>query len=99
YKLNTQIEEFIYRIVQEGISNVIRHSYPNKIEINLTYQEDGLNLLIINDGVKQEEIDPGFGLSHIKEKIEELSGLFQYYINSEKEFILRIFIPQVRRAS
>jgi signal transduction histidine kinase len=99
YKLNTQIEESIYHIAQEGISNAVRHSNPTSIKINLTYQKDGVNLLISNNGLKQTNIVPGFGLTHIKEKIEELSGSFQYRADSEKEFTMQIFIPQAERTS
>ncbi|OQY32298.1 MAG: hypothetical protein B6241_11335 [Spirochaetaceae bacterium 4572_59] len=99
YKLNTQIEESIYHIAQEGISNAVRHSNPNSIRIILTYQKDGVNLQIINNGLKQTNIVPGFGLTHIKEKIEELSGSFNYRADSNKEFTMQIFIPQAKRTS
>ena len=99
YKLNTQIEESIYHIAQEGISNAVRHSNPSSIKIILTYQEDGVSFQIINDGLKQTNIVTGFGLTHIREKIEELSGSFQYWADSKKEFTMQIFIPQAKRIS
>jgi signal transduction histidine kinase len=97
YKLKTHIEEFIYRIVQEGISNAIRHSKPSRIMIIVDYREASINIRITNDGLEAENIDPGFGLTHIKSKVEELSGTFRYSVNPDMEFIFEIDIPQARR--
>ncbi len=97
FELNTQIEEFMYRVAQESISNAIRHSSPKKIKLRLTYLDGGLKFVIDNDGVQNRCIKPGYGLTHIRNKVEEFSGDFSYSVTDDMVFQLAIFIPYARR--
>jgi signal transduction histidine kinase len=97
YMLNTQIEEFMYRVAQESISNAIRHSNPEHIDLQLSYLEDGLRFSVMNDGLQNRSIDPGFGLTHMKSKVEEFSGVFTAAVTPDLVFHLDVLIPYARR--
>jgi signal transduction histidine kinase len=68
----------LFRIVQESLTNVIRHADATKVEINL-HEEDGKLLLEIVDngkGISQAAITnpKSFGLIGIKERVHSLGG-------------------------
>ncbi len=77
-KFNQDEEDMIYRVVQEGITNAIRHGKASNIEINIQKENKWLILSIQDDGIGCDEIQSGFGLIHIKERIQMLNGEVKY---------------------
>ncbi len=87
---NIQIEEkdipeslkiVIYRILQEALNNVARHSQADRVDLSLKKENGTLELLIRDNGIgfqgegmgPAQEIKKGFGLSSMRERAE-LSG-------------------------
>lgn len=97
YKLTSQLEELIYSVVQEGITNAVRHGAAQNIRSVLSYNNDGIKLIVENDGESPIEITPGFGLSHLQKKVEEFSGCIKFGPGDSKGFYIDIFIPLTRR--
>lgn len=95
-QLSGQVEEFIYRIVQEGITNAMKHANSTHILIQIDYLETDIQLLIRNDGVSNQVIHPGFGLTHISKKVEDMAGNFSFGIDDQNWFWLKIDFPNVR---
>jgi two-component system sensor histidine kinase UhpB len=54
--LGADAELVIYRIAQEGLTNVARHASADRVELTLVAEPDGVQLTILDDGVG---IDPG----------------------------------------
>ena len=76
--LNKEKSTNLFRIVQESLTNVIRHADATKVEINLT-EKDGMLLLEIVDngkGISKDAITnpKSFGLIGIKERVHSLGG-------------------------
>ena len=66
----------LYRVVQEIISNVLKHARATVVEVNLTRNHDSLNILIEDNGIG---FDPskstgGLGLKSIESRVESLNG-------------------------
>lgn len=72
----------IYRCVQEGMFNAIRHAQAQKIVLSL-FQREALGRQIIvmrvsDDGVGlRQPFKPGVGLAGMRERVEALSGVFK----------------------
>jgi two-component system sensor histidine kinase DegS len=92
----------IFRIVQEALSNVNKHARAQNIVVNIEFLTSEIKLYIYDDGegfnvddlkVKNNDINSGFGLVSMKERIELLGGDFK--INSEigKGTRINILIP------
>lgn len=72
----------VYRMVQEAITNAIRHGQPSRIDVSVTITRDertaGANELavrIVDDGRGlAADAKPGFGLSSMRERIAALGG-------------------------
>lgn len=73
-KFDEDEENAIYRVIQESITNSVRHGRAKKIWITLKRIDGELLLVIKDNGIGCEEIKSGFGTKHIKERIEMLRG-------------------------
>lgn len=88
---NEDEENIIYRIVQECITNSIRHGKAKQIQIYITREYNMLKLRIKDNGVGCAEIQKGFGLHHMEERLGMLRGTLEY--NGEKGFTVEAQIP------
>lgn len=76
-KLTEVVEDHLFRIVQELLSNVLRHSKASELEVYLKKTKDSYQLRFIDDGVgfdMEQKKDSGFGLRNTKERIAGLGG-------------------------
>lgn len=74
----------LYKIIQELIFNIIKHSEADSVTIKFRFSNNLLNLSIIDNGIgfKEKRKSEGIGLKNIKSRIEKLDG--SYEIKSEK---------------
>jgi len=76
--LTEEMETSIYRIVQESITNVVRHAYATCVDIILEWQAEKIVIIIEDDGVgldMQKARETGhLGLIGMQERAEMLGG-------------------------
>jgi signal transduction histidine kinase len=77
-KLKSVTELVIYRIINELITNIIKHSHATQVLIQLIYQEESLVLMVEDNGVgiknKETAQKGGLGLSNIKHRVEFINA-------------------------
>lgn len=77
-RLENSMEIVLFRIVQELITNIIKHAQASEAVIHLTHYGDAINLMVEDDGVgfDRSHIKPslGMGLYSIQKKVENLGG-------------------------
>ena len=61
---NQDEEDVVYRVVQESITNAIRHGKASKIHIEIVRIDGDLHIVITDNGKGCTQIKPGFGLHH-----------------------------------
>lgn len=87
------LELYLYRIIQECLSNIIRHSQASEYKIQLLYSDKSLKIYISDNGIgfKIEKVDKdkNYGLLNISERIKALKGTMK--INSSSEGTLLLF--------
>lgn len=78
YNLHEQHELIIYRIFQESIANIIKHSKAKNIDIRLDYRPELFNLMIVDDGIgfnpNAALNKSGSGLTNIKNRAKLLGA-------------------------
>lgn len=96
-RLQIGIEEQIYRIAQEGLTNVVKHAKANLVQIQLRYDEDTVRLDVIDDGLG---FDPqtagqsgGVGLQGIQERVQQAGGRLEIESAHGKGTRLTVSIP------
>ncbi|MDG0808560.1 sensor histidine kinase [Cohnella rhizosphaerae] len=75
--LNKGIENHLFRMVQEALSNTLRHARANKMDIALHRRGDTVRLAIRDDGVGfdlQEKKHASYGIVSMEERVNELGG-------------------------
>lgn len=88
------VEEVIYRIIQEGMTNAVRHGHAHEIFISLAKEKETLILIIEDDGIGCASIHQGFGLHHMQERVALLQGDIRFY--GSEGFIILAEIPTRR---
>jgi signal transduction histidine kinase/ligand-binding sensor domain-containing protein len=94
-----EVQTSIYRIVQECVNNIIKHSGATHASLLVTRADDAITLLITDNGrgfihgpePQPKEARSGFGLLGIAERVRMLGGTLQ--IHSENGTGVRIQIP------
>lgn len=67
----------LFRIVQEGIHNAMKHSGTNDISINISHGEDRIAILITDTGSGwNPEAEQGMGVTNMRQRTELLGGSF-----------------------
>ena len=78
-RLSLDVEQALYRVSQETLANVARHSHANRVDISLVYNPDSVQLSISDDGqgfdINQKS--HGMGLRSIRERISSIRGTVQ----------------------
>jgi signal transduction histidine kinase len=71
-------EVTVYRIVQEGMTNAIRHGKATQINLIIDRKDRNLRVRIFDNGVGMQGKKTGFGLNYMKERVELLKGTLRY---------------------
>ena len=71
-----EVEEALFRVAQEALANIARHSGAGKAEVELVYEPDAVVLGVADDGRGFEPAGdhPGFGLRSMRERLAKLGG-------------------------
>ena len=77
--LDRRGEETAYRVVQESVSNAVRHGRPGSVRIRLEDGKDGVTLSVEDDGggFAPEASHGGLGLKGMAERVRALNGQFR----------------------
>jgi PAS domain S-box-containing protein len=87
----------LYRIVQEGLKNIIRHSNARDAEIFLRGTDNGLCLTIGDNGVGFDPAEvrhrPGLGLSSMRERVSLVCGEYSIESQPGKGTVINVCVP------
>lgn len=95
----SNIELFVYRIIQESINNVIKHSKASQLDISIIHDSEGLRVSIEDNGIGFNLIDlekqQGIGMKNIKARIEFLKGTLDIDSKPGKGTLIAFYIPNL----
>jgi signal transduction histidine kinase len=92
--LSPQAMMTMYRAVQEGINNTCKHAHATRLSVTLDYtQMEQVRLVIQDDGVGAEQLDGGFGLLGMRERVHLLNGAISIITQPGNGFRLEICVP------
>ncbi|NQG97361.1 sensor histidine kinase [Streptococcus suis] len=98
-QLPKAIEDHLFRIAQEIISNALRHAKAQHLDVFLIQKEAELQLKITDDGigmqVEQEE-EVSYGLKNIQERVEDMAGTIKIRTAPQKGVSIDIRIPLLK---
>src|ERR1700692_4637691 len=98
-RLGTEVETAVFRIVQEALTNVFRHSEAHKVWINLHQQNGNISVSVLDDGKgidkKVANLQPesmGVGIGGMKQRAKEFGGELRLS-NADPGTLLEVVIP------
>ncbi len=72
---NERIDAIVFRIIQEGLTNALRHGMATVIRINFWITDERLSLSIYDNGIGSGEIVEGIGVAGMRERISAIGGI------------------------
>lgn len=84
-------EDILFRVIQESVTNAVRHGDATHIDISLYIEDNNLYLKIQDNGQGCEEIHYGFGLKQMKERLGMINGKVAY--DGHHGFLTIVTIP------
>jgi signal transduction histidine kinase len=100
--VSMEMKTTLFRITQEALTNVIKHSGANKVKVLLTYSTEGVLLEVIDDGVgfeppvMQSTARPSWGLIGMQERASLLGGKFEITSIPGSGTRVNVYIPYNR---
>jgi signal transduction histidine kinase len=84
-----------YRIVQEALTNVLKHAGPARVEVRIGYETDALALEVADDGrgVNGRSAGEGHGLVGMRERVAVYGGVFEAGPQPGGGFRVRVLLP------
>jgi len=95
-RLENTLEITIFRIVQELVTNIIKHANATNASISITQHENMFNIIIEDNGsgfIVNKSLKTGMGLSNLEKRIEHLDGTLEIDSSIHKGTTILIDIP------
>lgn len=83
----------LLRCLQEGVNNTLRHAGAHNLWVALTTADDGTTLSLRDDGAGAEAVQPGNGLTGMRERIEGLGGSLRVRSGRGQGFAIEVRLP------
>ena len=90
------VEDHLFRIAQELLSNTLRHSHAKHLEVYLRQKDSNVIFKIEDDGIgfNVEDIHPGsYGINNMKERVQGLGGQVKIVSFPNQGTTIEIKIP------
>lgn len=95
--LPESVQETLYRVVQESLSNAVRHGAPTLVKVVLERSAAGVRLEIANDGAAADApAQPGYGLTGMAERVAAAGGILYAGPVGEGRWGVTVELPLVR---
>jgi signal transduction histidine kinase len=94
-RLSPETESVLYRVIQECVNNVIRHSKANQLDISVIHEKGSVDITIEDNGIgfNIQEVTGGIGLQNMKARIQFLKGTLDIESSPGRGTFTGIHIP------
>jgi signal transduction histidine kinase len=93
--LAPEVELTVYRVVQEALTNVVRHAHASRVTVTVTSPDDRAVIVdVCDDGAGTAETGSGFGLVGMRERVHVLGGVLEAGPVSGGGFRVHASIPR-----
>ncbi|KMJ58760.1 histidine kinase [Bacillus sp. LL01] len=98
FSIDKGVEDHLFRILQETLSNTLRHSKANTVEVLLIQRENLIILRVVDDGIgfDVEQAKAGsYGLQNMHERAVELGGTLKIVSVENEGTRLEVKVPKL----
>jgi signal transduction histidine kinase len=96
--LTDEISISLYRFVQEGLTNVLKHAQATQVKVRLQYKMGEISISVSDNGrgMKDPDQPGGIGLLGIKERLKLLGGRLETHSSKGRGTKLVAYVPWAR---
>ena len=89
------VDHAAYRIVQEALTNVVRHAGDSSVTVELTLAGSGLQILVSDDGprITEGDLHPGNGISGMRERATAVGGRLDVRPGARRGTVVEAILP------
>jgi signal transduction histidine kinase len=91
--LPPEVDVSAYRIIQEAITNVVRHAGASQCRVSVEYRDDELAVEVLDGGRGSRKAEGGYGLVGMRERVSMLRGGFSAGPRPEGGFRVTARLP------
>src|SRR5690625_729128 len=98
-KVDKGIEDHLFRILQESVSNTLRHAKANALHVMLIERDNFVILRVVDDGIGfdvEKVRASSYGLQNMEERAHELGGTFKMISLQGQGARMEVKIPLLR---
>ncbi|MHB8513616.1 MAG: sensor histidine kinase [Actinomycetota bacterium] len=92
-KLPSSVDRSAFRIVQEGLTNVVKHAHAAAATVLIRYQPQAIELEVSDDGQGAISFGNGYGLVGVRERVHLFGGTFHAGARPHGGFEMRARLP------
>jgi signal transduction histidine kinase len=93
-RLPPAIDLSAYRIVQEGLTNALKHARAGHADVTVRYASDEVQIVVRDDGAGVSTSNgPGYGLAGVRERVKIYGGEMSAGRANGGGFVLRTRLP------
>jgi signal transduction histidine kinase len=97
-RLAPELETTVYRVVQESLTNVVKHARASSIDIAVRCADDAVDVSVVDDGIgfdTDAAAHDGFGLAGMRERVELAGGELSVLPGAGAGTVIRARLPLV----
>ena len=98
-RLTPDVESTVYRVVQEALTNVAKHSRASQVSVDISESGNNVDVVIVDDGVglDSDSKSEGFGLVGMRERVAMVGGSLSLQSGSGSGTELHAVVPALHR--
>jgi signal transduction histidine kinase len=97
-RLSPDVEIALYRVVQEAMTNVVRHARAANVEVCVERTRDGIGVTVHDDGVGMQDVDAAmraaYGMGAMRQRLSAVGGRLEVFSSPGHGTRVRAFVPQ-----
>ena len=93
YPVSQKVLNIIYRVVQEGITNGIKHGDSTVLVLTIKKTDRNINVILQDNGRGCACVVKGFGLRAMEARLEEVKGQLVLESEEDEGFVLKAIVP------
>lgn len=94
-----ELEDSVYRIVQEALTNVLKHANATRATVSVVEHDGEIDMQVTDDGdgFATQDATVGYGIVGMRERVDLLGGTLEIASTAGQGTTLRVRVPEHRR--
>lgn len=95
WNLSTKQINHLYRMIQEILSNSLKHGKATMVKVIMNFEENEFVISFNDNGVGTDKIiESGLGLKSIRERVAEINGIVHMKSREGNGFFVKVIVPR-----